>query len=175
MRRSVSLFLLLVVSCICLHPLSLHASDNSSKLMYYLNISDFSQSFIEIPTSNVAVNSSTISSRYLAGRAAIYNMNNQQVGTCSASFLCMQNAGGIFADISNHLSVNNGLVVSWPTPATLANLELDTIVGSMVTKCSVVASTNIGSSPFFGKTYSLVVSSDGAKIYFSFSRTQSEQ
>lgn len=172
MRRSVKLFLLLVVSCICLHPLSLHASDDRPKLMYYLNISDFSQSFIEIPTSNVAVNSSTISSRFLAGRAAIYNMNNQQVGTCSASFLCMQNANGIFADISNNLSINNGFVVSWPTPTTLVNLELNTIIGSMVTKCSVVVSTKISTSPFFGQKYSLVVSSDGAKLYFTFSKTQ---
>jgi hypothetical protein len=168
MRRSVKLFSLLVVSCVCLH--SLRASD-SSKLMYYLNISDFSQSFIEIPTSNVAVNSSTISSSYLAGRAAVYNMNNQQVGTCSASFLCMQNANGIFADISNHLSINNGLVVSWPTPATLVNLELNTIIGAMVTKCSVMVSTATGTSPLFGQKYSLVVSSDGAKLYFLFAKT----
>jgi len=173
MRTSVKLFLLLVVSCICLHPLSLSASGNSSKLNYYLNISDFSRSFIEIPTSNVAVNSSTISSSYLAGRAPVYSMdNNQQVGTCSASFLCMQNANGIFADISNNLSINNGFVVSWPTPATLVNLELNTIIGSMVTNCSVVVSTKVGSSPFFGQKYSLVVSSDGAKLYFTFSKTQ---
>jgi hypothetical protein len=161
------LFLLLGASWICLHPLSLHAADKSS-LMYYLNISDFSQSFIEIPTSNVTVDSSTISSQYLAGRAAIYNMANQKVGTCSASFLCMQNADGIFADISNQLSVNNGLTVSWPTPATLVNLELDTLVGSMVTKCTVEVSN--GSSPFWGKKYTLVVSSDGVKIYFAFSK-----
>ena len=140
--------------------------------MYYVNISDFAQSFIEIPTSNVTVNSSTISSSYLAGRAAVYSMSNKQVGTCSASFLCMQNANGIFADISNHLSINNGLVVSWLTPATLVNLELNTIVGSMVTKCNVEVSTGTGPSPFFGQKYSLIVSSDGAKIYFSFVKTQ---
>src|SRR5437016_2852051 len=55
------------------------------QLSYYLFIEDFIQSFIEIPTSNVSGDSSTIASSYLAGRAPIYNMKNQKVGTCSAS------------------------------------------------------------------------------------------
>ncbi len=138
------------------------------KLEYYLLISDFAQSFIEIPTSNVAVDSSTISSRYLAGRAALYNLENEKVGTCSASFLCIQNQDGIFTDISNYLSVDNGLIVTWFTPTTLINLELDSIIRSMVTKCIVVASTKVGFNPFFGKTFNLVVSSDDQKIYFKF-------
>src|SRR5256885_1915507 len=52
------------------------------KLSYYLYIEDFINSFIEIPTSNVSVDSSTISSKYLAGRASIYNKQNEKVGTC---------------------------------------------------------------------------------------------
>ncbi len=140
------------------------------KLTYYLNISDFAQSFIEIPTSNVSGESSTISSKYLAGRAALYDKQNKKVGTCSASFLCIQNADGIYTDISNFLSVDNGLIVTWFTPTTLINLELDSIIHSMVTKCIVVASTKVGFNPFFGKTFDLVVSSDDQKIYFKFSK-----
>ncbi len=140
------------------------------KLMYYLYITDFAQSFIEIPTSNVSDESSTISSKYLAGRAAIYNEHNKKVGTCSASFLCIQNEDGIYTDISNFLSVDNGLIVSWFTPTTLINLDLDTIIHSMITECIVVASTKVGFNPFFGKTFDLVVSSDDEKIYFKFSK-----
>ncbi len=136
------------------------------KLLYYIFIEDFANSFIEIPTSNVAVDSTTISSKYLAGRAAVYNQKNIKVGTCSASFLCMQNADGIYTDISNYLSVDNGLVVSWLTPTTLINLELDSIIHSMVTECLVVAYTKIGFNPFYGKTFNMVVSSDNQKIYF---------
>lgn len=139
--------------------------------VYYLNIEDFAQSFIAIPTSNVADDSSTISSRYLAGRAPIYDQNNAKVGTCSASFLCMQNQDGIYTDISNYLSVNNGLVVSWFTPTTLINLELDSIINSMVTECMVTASTAIGFNPFYGQTFNLIVSSANGKIYFEFTRT----
>jgi len=139
-------------------------------LSYYLYIEDFIHSFIEIPTSIVTVDSSTISSRYLAGRAPIYNTKNEKVGTCSASFLCMQNSDNIFTDISNYLSVDNGLIVSWLTPTTLINLELDSIVHSMVTECIVVASTKIGINPFYGKKFNLVVSSDDEKIYFKFSK-----
>jgi len=144
---------------------------NTQTLTYYLNITDFAQSFIEIPTSNVSGDSSTISSEYLAGRAAIYNKNNVKVGTCSASFLCMQNADGIYTDISNFLSVDSGLIVSWFTPTTLINLELDSIIHSMVTECMVVASTKVGANPFYGQTFDLVVSSDDQKIYFQFTRT----
>lgn len=136
------------------------------KLVYYLYTADFIQSFIEIPTSNVLVDSSTISSRYLAGRAPVYNVNNNKVGTCSASFLCMQNADGIYTDISNYLSVDNGLVISWFTPTTLINLELDSIVHSMVTECIVRASTKIGFNPFYGEKFNMIVSSEGDKIYF---------
>ena len=139
------------------------------KLSYHLYIEDFIKSFIKIPTSNVSVDSSTISSKYLAGRAAIYNVKNKKVGTCSASFLCMQNADGIFTDISNYLSVDNGLIVSWLTPTTLINLELDSIVHSMVTECIVVASTKIGFNPFYGRKFNMIVSSDDKKIFFKLS------
>ena len=139
-------------------------------ITYYLYIADFAESFIEIPTSNVSVDSPTIASSYLAGRAPIYDVNNIQVGTCSASFLSMQTADGIFTDISNYLSADNGLIVTWFTPTTLINLELDSIINSMVTECTVVATTKVGFSPFFGQTFDLIVSSDGEKIYFQFSR-----
>jgi hypothetical protein len=140
------------------------------KLSYYLYIEDFINSFIEIPTSNCSVDSSTISSTYLAGRASIYNVQDEKVGTCSASFLCMQNEDGIYTDISNYLSVDNGLIVSWFTPTTLINLELDSIIHSMVTECIVVASTKIGFNPFYGKTFNMIVSSDDEKIYFKLSK-----
>ncbi len=142
----------------------------TKKLSYYLYTEDFINSFIEIPTSNVSVDSSTISSKYLAGRAPIYNIRDEKVGTCSASFLCMQNEDGIFTDISNYLSVDNGLVISWFTPTTLINLELDSIIHSMVTECIVVASTKIGFNPFYGKKFNMIVSSDGKKIYFKLSK-----
>lgn len=140
--------------------------DKHKKLSYYLYIEDFINSFIEIPTSNVSVDSSTISSKYLAGRASIYDKHDKKVGTCSASFLCMQNEDGIYTDISNFLSVDNGLVISWFTPTTLINLELDSIIHSMVTECLVVASTKIGFNPFYGKAFNMIVSSSDKKIYF---------
>lgn len=140
-------------------------------LYYYLYIDDFINSFIEIPTSNVSVDSSTISSKYLAGRASIYDIKNKKVGTCSASFLCMQNVDGIFTDISNYLSVDNGLIISWFTPTKLINLELDSIIHSMVTECIVIASTKIGFNPFYGKKFNMIVSSDDEKIYFILVRT----
>lgn len=139
-------------------------------LTYYLNTVDFINSFIEIPTSNVAVDSTTISSRYLAGRAPVYNSKNQLAGTCSASFLCIQNNVNILTDISNYLSINNGLIVSWFTPSTLLNLELDSIVHSMVTECIVKASTKIGFNPFYGEEFNMIVSSDQSKIYFKLTR-----
>ena len=140
------------------------------KLSYYLLVEDFINSFIEIPTSNVLVDSSTISSTYLAGRASVYNLQDEKVGICSASFLCMQNADGIFTDIANYLSIDNGLIVTWFTPTTLINLELDTIVHSMVTECIVVASTKVGFNPFYGQKFNMIVSSDDSKIYFKLSR-----
>lgn len=136
------------------------------RLSYYLYVQDFIDSFIEIPTSNVSVDSTTLSSKYLAGRAPIYNTKDEHVGTCSASFLCIQNSEDIFTDISNYLAVDNGLIVTWFTPTTLINLELDTIVHGMVTECIVVASTKVGFNPFYGKKFNMVVSSDDEKIYF---------
>ncbi len=143
-----------------------------TELFYYFNIEDFIDSFIEIPTSNVLGDSSTLSSKYLAGRAPIYNQQDEQVGTCSASFLCMQNSDGIYTDISNHLSVDNGLILSWFTPTTLINLELDSIVNSMVSENIVVASTKILFNPFYKETFNVIVSSDANKIYFQLSRIE---
>lgn len=136
------------------------------KLSYYLNTADFIASMIEIPTSNVLVDSTTISSDYLAGLAPLYNSFNEKVGVCSASFLCIQNANGIYTDISNYISVDNGLIITWFTPTTLINLELDTIIHSMVTECIVTATTKVGFNPFYGKKFNMIVSSDQQKIYF---------
>jgi hypothetical protein len=147
-----------------------HVSDKSkkkkAKLSYFLYTEDFIKSFIEVPTSNVASDSTTVSSRYLAGRAPVYNLKGEKVGICSASFLCMQNQENIFTDISNYLSIDNGLIVTWFTPTTLINLELDSILNSMVTECIVTASTKVGVNPFYGKKYNMIVSSDQSKIYF---------
>ena len=133
-----ALLSLLFIGLAC-HSHPLYAIDFSEPetITYYLNIADFANSFIEIPTSNVSVDSSTIDSSYLAGRAPIYDVNNVQVGTCSASFLNMQTADGIFTDISNYLTAANGLIVTWFTPTKLLNLELDSIINSMVTECTV--------------------------------------
>jgi hypothetical protein len=179
--RNVFFLFLLICTPLCLysgnHPQSdvmvdksLKKSKKHKKLSYYLYIDDFIKSFIEIPTSNVSGDSSTISSKYLAGRAPIYNRHDEEAGTCSASFLCMQNENGIYTDIANYLSVDNGLIVTWFTPTTLINLELDSILHSMVTECIVVASTKIGFNPFYGKKFDMIVSSDDEKIYFNLSK-----
>lgn len=174
-KSFISLFLLVFFFGLSLHSHTLSGKESKpvqfNSQTYYLNITDFADSFIEIPTSNVSGSGSTISSTYLAGRAPIYNINNEKVGTCSASFLCMQNSDGIYTDISNYLSVDNGLIVSWFTPTTLVNLELDSIINSMVTECMVVATTKIGFNPFYGQSFSLIVSSENGKIYFEFTRT----
>lgn len=140
-------------------------------ITYYLNISDFAASFIDIPTANLDPSGTTIASSYLAGRAPIYDEKNKKIGTCSASFLSMKTADGIFTDISNYLAADNGLIVTWFTPTKLINLEIDSIINSMVTECLVTVTTKIGFSIFYGQTFSLIVSSDNQKIYFQFTRT----
>jgi hypothetical protein len=145
------------------HPL---VKKKKKHLVYYIYIQDFLNSMIMIPTSPVADNSSTLESKYLAGRAPLYKKGDEKFGICSASFLCMKNQYGIFSDISNYLMVDNGLIVSWLTPSTLANLELDSIIHGMVTECIVTASTKVGFNPFYGQQFNMVVSSDGQKIYF---------
>lgn len=175
--RNVCFLVLLICAPLCIYsndsPQTKDLVDTTAKirpkhkkLSYHLYIADFIRSFIEIPTSNVLVDSSTVSSKYLAGRAPVYNKYGEKVGICSASFLCMQNGEGIFTDISNYLSIENGLIISWLTPTTLVNLELDSIVHSMVTECLVTASTKVGVNPFYGKRFNMVVSSDDQKIYF---------
>jgi hypothetical protein len=171
-KNGYATLLLLVFIGLATHSNSIYGVNftEPETITYYLNISDFAESFIEIPTSNVSGESSTIASSYLAGRAPIYNANNMKVGTCSASFLSMQTDDGIFTDISNYLSADNGLIVTWFTPTTLINLELDSIINSMVTECTVVVTTKVGFAPLFGQTFDLIVSSDSEKIYFQFSR-----
>ena len=138
-------------------------------MAYYLTISEFVESFVEIPTSNATFPSSTIASSYLAGRAPLYSSeNNALVGTCSASFLNIQSADGIFTDISNYISTVDGLIVTWFTPTTLVNLALDSVVNGMVTECIVTVTTKVGASAFFGQTFDLIVSSDGQRIKFLF-------
>lgn len=153
---------------------SLYSFIEPETITYYLNITDFANSFITIPTSNVSGDSTTLDSSYLAGKAYIYDVNDFKVGTCSASFLSMQsNEVGalIYTDISNYLTSDDGLIVTWFTPTTLVNLELDSIINSMVTECMVTVTTKVGAAPLYGQTFSLIVSSSGGRIYFQFTRT----
>ncbi len=143
---------------------ALPATTNGEPMTYFLKVTDFINSLIEIPTKlvrNPHIHNTTLDSKYLAGIANIYIPGDDQhsVGRCSASFLCYKNAQGFYTDISNYLSVDNGLIVSWLTPTTLINLELDNIIIGMVTECIVVASKKIGVNPFYGETFNLVVSS----------------
>lgn len=144
------------------------------KITYYLVIDDFAESFIEIPTSILTDPTSTDSSSYLAGKAPIYDANGISVGTCSASFLSIKSIGVgalIYTDISNYITSDDGLIVTWFTPTTLVNLELDSVINGMVTECMVTVTTKVGVAPLYGQTFSLVVSSSGGRIYFQFTRT----
>ncbi|HLB40586.1 MAG TPA: hypothetical protein VJJ83_02245, partial [Candidatus Babeliales bacterium] len=89
---------------------------------------------------------------------------------CSASFLSLQTAENIFTDIANYLVTDDGLIVTWFTPTTLINLELDSIINGMVTECTVTVTTKVGVAPLFGQTFDLVVSSQNGRIYFVFTR-----
>ncbi len=140
---------------------------NGTPMTYYLNVTEFLNSLIEIPATPIPpppgfpnFRNSTTSSKYFAGISNIYMAGaRHSIGRCSASFLCYKNNNRFYTDISNYISVDNGLIVSWLTPTTLADLALDSIINSMVTECIVVASTKIGVNPFYGDTFNLVVSS----------------
>jgi len=154
---------------------ALPATPNGEPMTYFLNVTDFINSIIEIPSRpirNPHIHNTTLDSKYFAGIANIYIPGDGQhsVGRCSASFLCYKTAQGFYTDIANYLSVDNGLIVSWLTPTTLINLELDSIINGMVTECIVVASTKIGPNPFYGETFNLVVSSNGQQIQFEFTQ-----
>ncbi len=159
---------------------ALPTTDTEEPMIYFLKVTDFINSLIEIPARPIrghGIHNTTTDSKYLAGIANIYIPGDDQhsVGRCSASFLCYKNDERFYTDISNYISVDNGLIVSWLTPTTLVNLALDSIVNGMVTECIVVASTKIGVNPFYGETFNLVVSSQmsGQQIQFEFTNIPS--
>jgi hypothetical protein len=125
-------------------------------------------SFVEVPTSNTVFNTTTISSSYVIGSAPLLDGSGTQIGTYTATFLSLQTASGITTDITNYLSTNAGLVVTWTTQATPSNLTFTTIAQSLVTDSTVTATTEVGSSAYFGKTYNLVVSEGGPGTEFHF-------
>jgi hypothetical protein len=147
-----------------------YLNKTTTTLYYYLNISEFIQSLVEVSTSLLPTTTTTTDALYIYGRAPIYtNDSSDSIGICSASFMCSKKSDtDIYTDITNYISVGNGLVVSWLTPARPANLELDSIVNSMVTECIVSANTKIGQNPFYGETFNLVVTSSNGKIGFLF-------
>lgn len=139
-----------------------------SPVTYHLAISDLEDSLIQMPASNVSVSSTTLASSYFAGTAPIYDTHNTKVGEESATFISIQNSDGIFTTISSNLYTNNGLGVDWSTQSSPANLELDNIVGSMVSESIVSSTAKTGSSTSFGQKFDLVISSDSTNMYFKF-------
>lgn len=148
--------------------MSLH---NRTRLSFSLSVKEFADNMISIPTAPVKYNA-PITSTYLAGKATLSDCHGRPVGNCSASFLCMQSDGGlIYSDISNYISTIDGLIITWFTPSTLLNLELDSIINGMVTECIVRCTTKVGASPYYGKTFSMIVSSDNGRIHFNLVQT----
>ena len=157
---------------------------------YFLNVGDFIHSLVQIPAAPVTfgkfgitplLQNTTTATQYLAGIASMYSIDDPTagpVGRCSASFLCFQvpspdpSHPRTYTDIANYISLDNGLIVSWFTPTTIADLSLDSVIHGMVTECIVVASTKIGVNPFYGETFNLQVSSvpvpGGLQIQFTF-------
>jgi hypothetical protein len=157
---------------------------------YFLNVGDFIHSLVQIPAAPVTFSkfgihpppqNTTTATQYLAGIASMYSIDDPTagpVGRCSASFLCFQvpspdpSHPRTYTDIANYISLDNGLIVSWFTPTTIADLSLDSVIHGMVTECIVVASTKIGVNPFYGETFNLQVSSvpvpGGLQIQFTF-------
>src|SRR6266478_9216765 len=75
---------------------ALPATPNGTPMTYFLNVTDFINSLIEIPARpirNPHIQNTTLDSKYLAGLANIYIPGDDQnsVGHCSASFLCFKN------------------------------------------------------------------------------------
>ena len=147
---------------------SFKSNENKITKKYYLNTSDFINNLIQIPTANLNPNS-TNKSLYAGGKCQVYDYyTNLECGVCSATFLCMRADSRIFVDISNYLSFDDGLIVSWFTPSTPSDLGLDTIINSMVTECIVTSTTLINKNPYYGLTFNLIVSSNSGKVIFDF-------
>lgn len=138
------------------------------KQTYYLKTTEFINNLVTIPTSNISQPSDVTASSYIAGLSDLYcKKTNKKVGTCSASFLGLQREM-VYVDIANYISLNNGLIITWLTPTTCANLEVDSMVNSLVSECIVTSTTKIGFNPYYGDTFDLKVSSDEDKIWFKF-------
>ena len=138
---------------------------------YYIDNAVMVASFVEIPTSNTVFDTTTLSSSYIVGSAPLLDGSGTRVGTYTATFLSLQTASGVTTEITNYLSTDAGLVVTWTTQATPSNLAFTTIAESLATDSTVSATTKIGSSPYFGKTYNLVVSEAGTGAEFHFEPT----
>jgi hypothetical protein len=144
-------------------------------LSYYISATSFINNAVIIPTSNYNSTSSNESS-YFSGRTTLYDtLTNLPCGTCGATFLSIKTPTNdsnttpenIYTQISNYLTVDNGFVISWFTPSNPINLEIDSIINSMVTECIVTSTTKIGVNPYYGMTFNMVVSNNNDIITFT--------
>jgi hypothetical protein len=139
----------------------------TSVYQYYLNVEEFINNLVEIP---VIYSTGASPSASIAARAPLYKVGSTNpIGTCSASFLCLNDGENVFVDISNFINIENGMIVSWFTPTTVQALELNQIIYAMITQAIVRVTTKTGSpNNFFSRTYSLTVTTNGPKIFFLF-------
>uniref|UniRef100_A0A6C0D1N9 Uncharacterized protein n=1 Tax=viral metagenome TaxID=1070528 RepID=A0A6C0D1N9_9ZZZZ len=139
----------------------------TSVYQYYLDVEEFVTNLVELPVISIT---GAPPSASIAARAPLYKVGSTTpIGTCSASFLCLNDGENVFVDISNFINIENGLIVSWFTPTTIQALELDQIIYAMITQAIVRVSTKIGNpNNFFSRTYSLTVTTNGPKIFFLF-------
>jgi hypothetical protein len=136
--------------------------NNKYKRKYYLNIDDFAKNTNFANLSPID-NTSTTTSKFYGGFCPVFNKHNKQVGTISASFLCFVNNQTNYVDISNFLSLKNGLILSW-----FASTNIDLIVSELalglVGTSLCVANCKVGNAnPYYGKMFNVAVSANKDK------------
>ena len=132
------------------------------KQKLYLNISEFLNSANIVDLTPVQ-ETSTTTSKFFGGACPVYDKHNNEVGTISASFLCFGSQDNYFVDISNYISLKNGLILTWLTSTKVANLIVSDIIFGMISDNITLANSKIGVNPFYGKSFNMNVSSNTDK------------
>jgi hypothetical protein len=145
-----------------------YKNETVPELLYYFKISDFTKNVVNTAT-EILDTSNVSKALSLFGRADLYDENDNIGGEISASVNASTNTENSYTNVINYVGLNNGIIVWWPAPATIANLGLNTIINGMFSSSIVISNVAVGKDPFFyGKTFNVNVYPKDGKIYVSF-------
>ena len=125
---------------------------------------EFLMNTLLVPTVSVA--NPDNESKYFINNAKLRDNKNNEVGDYNVTILCMKTNNYYYITVTNNITLNNGLILSWIASSKATSLTPAELLSGMVTECHVRSNVKVGENPYYNREFRIKVTTSGGNINF---------